>query len=149
LTGVSEVGEADLADLLPLLVDYCAFYETAPPPDQLAALARALLDDPEHEGVQLIARDDDGAAVGFATVYWTWSTTRAYRLAVMNDLYVADAARGGGVGRALIEACAERARSRGCGALEWQTAPDNETAQRLYDTTGAQRSTWVTYDLTL
>jgi GNAT superfamily N-acetyltransferase len=146
---VSEVGEADLADLLPLMVDYCAFYASAPPPDRLAALSRALLDHPEREGVQLIARQDDGAAVGFATLYWTWSTTRAFRLAVMNDLYVAQGTRGSGVGRALIEACAERARATGAGALEWQTAPDNETAQRLYDTTGAERSTWVTYDLTL
>src|SRR4051794_11340577 len=146
---IFEVGEEDLADLLPLMADYCAFYGAQPPADQLTALTRALLDDPEHEGLQLIARADDGTAVGFATVYWTWSTTRAFRLAVMNDLYVSEAARGGGVGRALIDACAERARGRGCGALEWQTAPDNETAQRLYDTTGAERSTWVTYDLAL
>ena len=146
---IAEVGEGDLADLLPLLVDYCLFYETAPPPDQLAALSRALLDDPEHEGVQLIARAAGGQAVGFATVFWTWSTTRAFRLAVMNDLFVSATARGEGIGRALIEACAERARGRGCGALEWQTAPDNETAQRLYDTTGANRATWLTYDLPL
>ena len=147
---VSEVGEDDLADLLPLMAAYCAFYETAPPADRLAALSRALLDDPEHEGLQLIARSgDEGEAIGFATVYWTWSTTRAFRLAVMNDLFVAEAGRGAGVGRALIEACAERARARGCGALEWQTAPGNETAQRLYDTTGAERSTWVAYELSL
>jgi GNAT superfamily N-acetyltransferase len=146
---VFEVGEADVADLLPLMVAYCAFYASAPPPDQLVALSRALVEDPEREGVQVIARDGDGAAVGFATLFWTWSTTRAFRLAVMNDLYVAPGTRGSGVGRALIEACAERARANGAGALEWQTAPDNETAQRLYDTTGAERSTWVTYDLTL
>ena len=91
---VHEVGEADLADLLPLMVDYCAFYEATPPPDQLAALSRALLADPEHEGVQLIARAEDGEAIGFATVYWTWSTTRAFRIAVMNDLFVSAAARG-------------------------------------------------------
>src|SRR3954464_12248283 len=144
---VSEVGEADLADLLPLMLDYCAFYETAPPPDQLAALSRALLDDSEREGVQLIARDDDGTAVGFATIYWSWSTTRALRLAVMNDLFVAPAARGTGAGRTLIEAGAERSRISGAGVLEWQTAPDNETAQRLYDRMGAGRSEWVTYEL--
>src|SRR5690242_19884114 len=102
---ISEVGEPDLADLLPLLVDYCAFYEASPPVDQLAALSRALVDDPEHEGLQLLARSEQGLAVGFATLYWTWSTTRAFRLAVMNDLYVAPEARGGGAGRALIDAC--------------------------------------------
>jgi len=146
---VSEVGEEDLADLLPLMADYCAFYETSPPPDQLAALSRALLDDPETEGLQLLARDEQSVAVGFATLYWTWSTTRASRLAVMNDLFVSPEARGAGAGRALIDACAERARARGCAALEWQTAPDNHTAQRVYDATGAERSTWITYELRL
>ena len=146
---IREVGEHDLADLLPLLAGYCAFYGTAPPADQLAALVRALLDDPVREGVQLIARRGDGTAVGFATIFWTWSTTRAMRLAVMNDLFVSEEARGAGVGRALIEACADRARAGGAGALEWQTAPDNLTAQRLYDETGAERSEWVTYDLRL
>ena len=146
---VSEVGEEDLADLLPLMADYCAFYEASPPPDQLAALSRALLDDPETEGLQLLARDEQSVAVGFATLYWTWSTTRASRLAVMNDLFVSPEARGAGAGRALIDACAERARARGCAALEWQTAPDNHTAQRVYDATGAERSTWITYELRL
>ena len=31
--------------------------------------------------------------------------------------------------------------------LEWATAPDNETAQRLYDSTGAERSNWIEYEL--
>ena len=50
----------------------------------------------EREGLQLIARDVDGRAVGFATLYWTWQTLNAARLGVMNDLFVADAARVGG-----------------------------------------------------
>jgi GNAT superfamily N-acetyltransferase len=149
VTAIALVGEDDLADLLPLMVDYCAFYATAPPPDQLMALSRALLDEPEREGVQLIARDESGRAVGFATVYWTWSTTRAARLAVMNDLFVAPDARGAGLARRLIDACADRARAGGAAVLEWQTAPDNTRAQRVYDATGASRSEWVTYDLAL
>ena len=44
---------------------------------------------------------------------------------LMNDLYVDEAARGEGVGRALIEAAAEIARERGAHSLEWSTAPDN------------------------
>jgi ribosomal protein S18 acetylase RimI-like enzyme len=67
----------------------------------------------------------------------------------MNDLYVDAGARGQGVGRALIEAGAEVARERGAHHLEWSTAPDNATAQRLYDSTGAERSTWLEYELGL
>jgi GNAT superfamily N-acetyltransferase len=145
---VAEVGESDLADLLPLMVAYCDFYKSAPGPDSLLALSRALLGDPEREGLQLIARQGkDGPAVGFATLYWTWSTVRAARIAVMNDLFVAPDARGGGVGEALIDACRERCRERGIGRLEWRTAPDNERAQRVYDRVGAQRSQWIDYGL--
>jgi GNAT superfamily N-acetyltransferase len=65
----------------------------------------------------------------------------------MNDLYVDEAARGEGVGRALIEASAAVARDRGALWLEWSTAPDNHTAQRLYDSTGATSSPWLEYEL--
>ena len=40
-------------------------------------------------------------------------------------------------------------RERGSPILEWSTAPDNATAQRLYDSTGAERSTWIEYQLGL
>ena len=94
-------GEGDLDELLPLMRAYCDFYEVEPSDDELLALSRALIADPEREGVQLLARDDAGAAVGFATVFWSWTTTRAGRLAVMNDLYVAPGARGQRDGRGL------------------------------------------------
>ena len=57
--------------------------------------------------------------------------------------------RGEGIGRALIEASAEVARRRGAHHLEWATAPGNKTAQRLYDSTGAERSEWIEYELRL
>ena len=148
---ITPVGEADLADLLPLMRAYCDFYEVAPADDALLAMSRALIADPEREGVQLIARArESGAALGFATIFWTWSTTRAARIGVMNDLFVAPAARGAGggrVGEALIAACAERCRAHGAVALTWQTALDNERAQALYDRIGARRSQWLDYDL--
>ncbi len=139
------VGEGDLPDLLPLMRGYCAFYETAPSDEALERLMRACLADPVATGVQLIARDDGGAAVGFATVYWLWSSTEARPIALMNDLFVSDAARGSGLGRALIDACAALAAERGVTVLEWQTAPDNHRAQRVYNTTPAERSSWLTY----
>ena len=74
---VRPANEGDLPALLPLLRGYCDFYGVAPTDERLLALAQALIADPEREGVQLIARDDTGRAVGFATIYWSWETLAA------------------------------------------------------------------------
>ena len=141
------VGEDDLAGLLPLMRSYCDFYAVAPDDDALLAMSRALIADPDREGVQLLARAPDGTPVGFATVFWTWSTTRASRIGVMNDLFVAPEGRGGGVADALIAACADRCREHGAVSLTWQTALDNARAQAVYHRVGARRSQWLDYDL--
>ena len=148
MTEINEVGEEDLADLLPLAVAYCDFYGASPGADSLLALGRTLVSEPEQHGLQLIARDGyPGRAVGFATLYWTWSTLRAARIAVMNDLFVAEEARGTGVAEALIDACRARCRERGIAWLEWRTAPSNGRAQAVYDRIGAQRGEWIDYGL--
>lgn len=145
MTTITRVAAADLGALLPLLRAYCDFYEVAPSDRDLEALARALIADPEHEGTQLLARDEAGAAVGFATVYWTWSTTDACRIGVMNDLFVADRARGQGLADGLIEACREECARRGARRLTWQTALDNRRAQAVYDRVGGVREQWLDY----
>lgn len=144
---ITTAGEADLDELLPLMRGYCDFYDSSPSDDALLALSLALLEDPQREGAQFIARADDGMPVGFATVYWMWSTTRAARIGVMNDLFVAKAARGTGVGEALIERCLELVRERGADLLQWQTALDNHTAQLLYERVGGVREQWIDYSL--
>ena len=119
-----------------------------PSDDALLAMSRTLIADRELEGVQLIARDDDGQAVGFATIFWTWTTLSASRLAVMNDLFVVADARGDGHADALIAECAERARARGATELAWQTAHDNTRAQAVYARVGAARDErWLDYSL--
>ena len=148
-TTITAVTEQDLDDLLPLLRGYCDFYKVAPADAQLLALCRALSAAPEREGVQLIAREAGGRAVGFATVFWTWQTLDAGRIGVMNDLFVHPDARGTGLATALIEACAERTRAHGGKVLAWETALDNERAQAVYERVGAQASRWLTYELPL
>jgi GNAT superfamily N-acetyltransferase len=146
---IEPVTEADLPELLPLMRGYCDFYEVNPSDDELLAFSRELLASPELDGVQLLARDE-GRAIGFATILWTWSTLSASRIAVMNDLFVSPDGRGSGAADALIEACAERARAHGATSLEWQTARDNERARKVYDRIGGRMSDrWVDYDLSL
>jgi GNAT superfamily N-acetyltransferase len=144
---VERVTETDLGELLPLMRAYCDFYAVAPSDEALLALARALIEDPEHEGVQLLARE--GGAVGFATIFWSWATNSAERIGVMNDLFVAPEARGTGVAEALIEACRAECAARGAGKLTWQTAMDNAAAMKVYDRVGATREQWVDYWLSV
>jgi len=140
------VGPADLPELLPLVRAYCDFYRVAPSDRALLELSRALLADPEREGLQLLARDDAAGAVGFATLFWTWQTLAGARVGVMNDLFVAPGARGGGVADALIAACLERCREHGAAQLVWQTATDNARARAVYDRVGATREDhWLDY----
>jgi GNAT superfamily N-acetyltransferase len=141
------VGEDDIDELLPLMRGYCDFYRVAPPDDELLAMARALIADPASEGVQVLARDGGGRAVGFATVFWSWSTLRASRIGVMNDLFVEPGARGGGIAEALIAECVERCRARGARSLGWQTAKDNHRAQAVYERSGAVREEWLDYSI--
>jgi GNAT superfamily N-acetyltransferase len=141
---IDRVGEADLEALLPLMRAYCDFYEVSPPDDALLAMSRALIADPEREGVQLLARDES-RALGFATIFWSWATTSAERIGVMNDLYVAPDGRGTGLAEGLIEACRAECAARGARKLTWQTAPDNERAMKVYDRVGATREQWVDY----
>lgn len=142
---IARATATDLDDLLVLLRAYCDFYEVTPTDQELMTLAQTLVEDPRHEGVQLLARDPNGDAVGFATLYWSWSTTEGCRIGIMNDLFVAEAARGRGLAERLIEACRIECAQRGARRLTWQTAPDNLRAQAVYDRVGAHREQWLEY----
>lgn len=63
----------------------------------------------------------------------------------MNDLFVVERSRGGGVADALIEACRKECVRRGVRRLEWQTAPENRRAQAVYDRIGATSERWVNF----
>jgi len=146
---IESATEGDLPALLSLLRAYCDFYGASPSDDGLATMARALIAAPDADGMLLVARGADGVAVGFATVGWKWSSLRAARIAVMEDLFVASEARGQGAADALIEACADRARTHGAPVLTWETATDNYRAQTVYERVGATGSVWMEYELEL
>jgi GNAT superfamily N-acetyltransferase len=149
MTDTARVTAADLPNLLPLVRAYCEFYDVAPADDALLGVSRALIADPDREGVQLIARSESGEAVGFATVYWSWDTLIAARVGIMHDLFVTPPACGTGVADLLIEACVEECRRQGAAKLGWQTAPDNTRARRVYERVGATRDEWVDYWLSV
>ena len=146
---VREATEADLDALAPLIRAYCEFYESDPPDDGLDAMARAVIAAPEDQAFLLVATGAGGEVVGFALNQWKWSSLRGARVVVLDDLFVAEAARGGGHADALIEAAAEVGRRHGAPALTWFTMPDNKRAHTVYDRVGGRAETLLEYELEL
>jgi GNAT superfamily N-acetyltransferase len=137
-----------MGDLLPLIAAYQRFYEVDEIDDERNRAFFSRFIAPSDDGILLGAwREEE--LVGYACLYWHFTSLVPAETVLMNDLYVDPGTRGKGIGRALIEASAAVAHERGAHHLEWATAPDNETAQRLYDSTGAERSEWVEYELSL
>ncbi len=147
-TRVEPIAHEQLDALLPLIAAYQRFYEVERIDDERnrAFLGRFLA--PSDDGM-LLGAWRDGELAGYACLYWHFSSLVPAETVLMNDLYVAEAQRGEGIGRALIEASATIARERGAHQLEWVTSPDNRTARRLYDTLGAESEPSIEYELRL
>jgi GNAT superfamily N-acetyltransferase len=145
---IAPVAAGEYEELQPLIAAYQRFYAVEEIDEERnRAFFRRFLAPSDH-GMLLGARAG-GALLGYACLYWHFSSLAAAETVLMNDLYVDEPARGRGVGRALIEATADVARQRGALCVEWATEPGNQTAQRLYDSTGAERTEWIVYELDL
>ena len=134
---VRQAGPADVDLVAPLFDAYRQFYQR---PSDLA-LARAFLAERlDREESVIFVAERDGRAVGFVQLYPLFSSTaaRPSRLWLLNDLFVAPAARGGGVGHALMEQARRLAEETGAVGLELATARTNVGAQRLYESLGYQ-----------
>ncbi len=146
--GIESISADQMETLLPMIAAYQRFYRVTEVDDDRNRAFFSRFVDPSDDGLLLGAwRGDE--LVGYACLYWHFSSLVPAETVLMNDLFVEESVRGQGIGRALIEASADVARRRGAHHLEWSTAPSNVTAQRLYDATGAERSEWVEYELGL
>lgn len=138
---------ADLDRLVPLFDAYRVFYGQPSDPE----LARSFLRDRfEHlQSIVFLALARD-RPLGFTQLYPSFSSARARRIFILNDLFVVAEARGRGVGRALLAAAAEHGKAVGAARLTLSTGVDNRTAQALYEAAGWTRDTaFVSYNLPL
>jgi ribosomal protein S18 acetylase RimI-like enzyme len=136
--------ESDADSLLPLVEAYVVDFYGRPHPgkDKLHDLITKLVRG--EGGVQFVA-DSNGRLVGFATLYFTHSTLEAEPVAIMNDLYLAEDARGSTAARDLYLACRAESKAHGCAYMTWETASDNHRAQAFYAKMGGVREDWLTY----
>ena len=130
---IRRAGPQDLDALAVLFDAYRGFYgqpsDVARARDWLRTRMRV------GESVVLVAeRGDD--IVGFTQLYPMFSSVRTTRTWILNDLFVAEAARRGGVARALLDAAVEFARASGAAGISLETTRDNASARALYRAAG-------------
>ena len=130
---VRHAGLADLAALAPLFDLYRQFYGQQSDVGAATAFLRQRLE--ARDSVLLIA-EADGAALGFVQLYPTFSSVSMARKFVLNDLYVLQAGRKRGIGKALLDGAAAHARAAGACAMSLATLLSNDTAQALYRANG-------------
>jgi GNAT superfamily N-acetyltransferase len=131
-------GTATDVPLVLSLIRELAAYERAP--DAVEASEADLLRD--GFGVAPLFRtliaEVDGAPVGFAFFFLAYSTWRGRPTLYLEDLFVRPSARGGGVGRALMQGLAREAVRLGCARFVWQVLDWNTPSIRFYESLGAE-----------
>lgn len=102
-----------------------------------------LLGDVTRRGGIVRVAESEGRAIGWA-VAWAedddiYVVAEERRFVYISELFIAEAARGAGIGRALIAACEEWARGQGVRILKIGVLPGNVRAARIYAEAGYAR----------
>jgi GNAT superfamily N-acetyltransferase len=128
---IRDLVAADEAAWRGLWGQYLAFYAvTLDPAVTTRTWARLMEDGAPLAGRVAVLADE---VVGFALYLHHSSTWVAGDDCYLEDLFVAETARGGGIGRALIEDLMAIARAKGWHRLYWHTDAGNSRARALYD----------------
>ncbi|MBR0657555.1 GNAT family N-acetyltransferase [Plastoroseomonas arctica] len=132
---IRHVTEEDFWAWRPLWDGYNAFYGRwggAALEESVTQTTWSRLLDPA-EPMQAIVAEEHGVLLGLAHLIFHRNTTLIGPVCTLQDLFTAEAARGRGIGRALIEAAYTQAREAGAARVQWWTHEDNYAARQLYD----------------
>ncbi len=110
---------------------YLSFYKEVLP-EEITEIVWSRFLDPA-EPMEALVAEENGVLLGLAHCVFHRGTWSVNDVCYLEDLFAAEAARGKGVGRALIEAVYELARGKGYSRVYWVTQEGNETARALYD----------------
>ena len=132
---VRPLAQEDYAAWRPLWDGYNAFYgrhgDTALPEHITQTTWQRFFD--ASEPVFALVAEDQGAVVGLAHGLFHRSMTKVEPICYLSDLFTVAAARGRGIGRALIESVCDRAKAAGAPRVYWLTHETNMAGRLLYD----------------
>jgi GNAT superfamily N-acetyltransferase len=134
------VRKATRADAKPIndLITGLARFERLKPPDANAR-ARLSRDIFDRKLVNVFVAADGKKLVGYALYFYTYSSFLARPTLYLEDIFVSEESRQGGVGKALFMKCVREAIRLGCRRMEWQVLTWNRKAIRFYQKLGAER----------
>lgn len=137
----------DLEQLVPLFDGYRQFYGQ----ESDVLLAHDFLAERfRHQESVILVAESSRQMVGFTQLFPSFSSVRASRIFILNDLFVVPEARCQGVAQALLTMAAQAGRALGAVRLSLSTARTNEQAQKLYELQGWKRDeTFLYYTLAL
>jgi len=127
---IRPIAATDKERWLDLFKQYIIFYKSSLTDEQFELDWQRITSDFNIHG---LVAELDGQVVGLAHYIFRPSTWADKDFCYLEDLFVDPKVRGKGVGRALIDELHKIAIAKGSKRLYWTTAPDNETARKLYD----------------
>ena len=134
---VRDAVAADLSEICTLVRDLAAYERLEHEVVFDEATVGRHLFGPEPAARVLLAVEGDGAVVGFALWFPTFSTFLGVPGIWLEDLFVEPGHRGAGIGKGLLRRLASLAVERGCGRFEWRVLDWNEPSIRFYEALGA------------
>jgi len=139
---IKAVDNYDFDMWLPLWKGYQRFYEVDIPESVTLNIWRRFLDPGEPMHAALATVGEQPLGLVHSIYHRSAWTTGDY--CYLQDLFVADNARGGGIGRSLIEHVYAKAKRRGASRVHWLTHESNHNGMQLYDRI-ADRSGFIQY----
>ena len=128
---IRPVGENEREAWNPLWAGYLAFYKS-PLPEEISDLTWDRFHNADEQ-IYALGGYVGGELMGIAHYLFHRSTWALHRYCYLEDLFVAEAARGRGLGRTVIEAVYEKAQAANASRVYWLTQASNAEARRLYD----------------
>jgi ribosomal protein S18 acetylase RimI-like enzyme len=143
---IKAVDIQNIDQILPLFCQYQEFYNQKPNQSKNKEFLAKIINQKE---AKFFVAYQDTVAVGFSGIYFSYSSVKAEKIAILNDLFVVENIRKQGVATKLLKLSVDFLHQENISHIRWCTQKDNLEAQHFYQNLKANKSDWVHYDLYL